>query len=332
MSTHRSFVSHLAPVFARYLALKQALGRKYAVERNVLAHLDRFLAAQPLAHSDLTAEAFTLWCATLTHLTPGVRRKRMWIVRNLCLYRQRTEPGCFVPDPNLFPRPHAPLRPHFFTEQEFVQLLDLAEDLQPTSNSPLRAEVYRLALVLLYTAGLRRGELVRLTLADYELQERTLRIRATKFHKSRLVPLSRDGAREMDLYLKARQILPHAPDAPLLCNCHGGGLGPYTGSGLGLGLRHLFRRAGIRTLSGQPPRVQDMRHSFAHHALLRWYRAGLDVQAKLPALATYMGHVSIISTQYYLTFLEPVAQSASDLFAHHCGSLLGWGSTQGGPR
>ena len=331
MSTHRPFASRLAPVFARYLALKQALGRKYAAERDVLAHLDRFLTVQPPARSDLTTETFALWCATLVHLKSGVRRKRMRIVRNLCLYRQRTEPGCFIPDPNLFPRPHTPLRPHFYTEQEFVQLLGVAESLTPTSTSPLRAEVYRLALVLLYTAGLRRGEVVRLTLADYEPQDRTLRILATKFHKSRLVPLSRDGAREMDLYLKARRRLPHTPDAPLLCNCHGGP-GPYTGAGLGQGLRHLFRCAGVRTLSGQLPRVHDMRHSFAHHALLRWYRAGVDVQAKLPALATYMGHVSINSTQYYLTFLEPVAQSASDLFAHHCGSLLGWGATQGGAR
>ena len=141
MSTRRSFSSHLAPVFARYLALKQALGRQYAVERDVLAHLDRFLAAQPVARSDLTPETFTQWCATLAHLTPGVRRKRMRIVRNLCLYRQRTEPGCFVPDPNLFPRPHAPLRPHFLTEPEFIQLRDVTDGLQPTPTSPLRSAV-----------------------------------------------------------------------------------------------------------------------------------------------------------------------------------------------
>ena len=331
MSTRPPFVSHLAPVFARHLALKQALGRKYAVERDVLAHLDRFLAVQPPALRDLTTETFAQWCATLVHLKSGVRRDRMRIVRNLCLYRQRTEPGCFVPDPNLFPRRHAPIRPHFFTGQEFVRLMDVAKGLQPTSNSPLRAEVYRLALVLLYTTGLRRGELVRLTLGDYETQERMLLIRATKFHKSRVVPLSRDGTREMDLYLKARRSLPHTPDRPLLCN-RNGGLRPYTGAGIGQGLRRLFRSAGVRTLSGQLPRVHDMRHSFAHNALLRWYRAGIDVQSKLPSLATYMGHVSIVSTQHYLTFLEPVAQSASDLFAHHCGSLLDWASTQGGAR
>lgn len=331
MSTRPPFASHLAPFIARYLALKQALGRGYAGERAVLAHLDRFLTAQPPARSDLTTETFAQWCATLAHLMPGVRRNRMRLVRNLCLYRQRTEPSCFVPDTNLFPRAHVPLRPHFFTEQEFVQLLEVAKGLAPTSSSPLRAEVYRLALVLLYTAGLRRGELVRLTLGDYEPQERTLLIRATKFHKSRIAPLSRDGAREMDLYLRARRRLPHTPDAPLLCNCHGG-LRPYTGAGIGQGLRHLFRCAGVRTLSGRLPRVHDIRHSFAHNALLRWYRAGIDVQTKLPSLATYMGHVSIVSTQHYLTFLEPVAQSASDLFAHHCGFLLDSDSRQGGAR
>ena len=331
MSARGSFTSHLAPILARYLALKEALGRKYAVERAVLAHLDDFLAAQRSGGSDLTAQTFAQWCATLSHLTPTVRRKRMRVVRNLCLYRQRTEPYCFVPDPGVFPRPHAPRRPHFFTEQAMVRLLHHAEDLGSTSTSPLRAEVYRLALVLLYTAGLRRGELVRLTLADYDPAEQTLRIRDTKFHKSRLVPLSHDAAREMDAFLEARRRFPHAPDAPLLCSRHGG-LRPYTGAGLAQGLGHLFRCADVRTASGQLPRVHDLRHSFALHALLRWYRAGIDVQAKLPALATYMGHVSIVSTQYYLGFIEPLAQAASDLFGHHCASMLGASSSAGGAR
>ncbi len=149
---------------------------------------------------------------SVDHLFPS----RMRIVRNLCLYRQRTEPHCFIPDLELFPRPRAPRRPYVFSEQDMVRLLHHAEDLGSSSNSPLRAEVYRLALVLLYTAGLRRGELVRLTLSDYDAAQQTLHIRTTKFHKSRLVPLSRDADHEMDAYLEARRRLPHGPDAPLL--------------------------------------------------------------------------------------------------------------------
>jgi integrase len=68
--------------------------------------------------------------------------------------------------------------------------------------------------------------------------------------------------------------------------------------------------------------VHDFRHTFALEALLRWYRSGADVQAKLPLLATYMGHVSIASTEYYLKFVEPLGVSASERFARHCGGVL----------
>jgi integrase len=87
-------------------------------------------------------------------------------------------------------------------------------------------------------------------------------------------------------------------------------------------MRALFRAADVRTAQGRIPRVHDLRHTYAVHALLRWYRAGVDVQAKLPALATAMGHVSIASTAYYLGFLEPVAQAASARFAQHCWAVL----------
>jgi integrase len=319
MSTLHSFTSHLGPFIARQLALKQALGRGYGVERNVLAHLDRFLGKRG---ADLTAETFALWCASIAHLSPGVRRNRMRIVRNLCLYRQRNELTCFVPDPSGFPRPHTPRRPHLFADHDIVRLLRATDDLRPCPTSPLHRAVFHLAVILLYTAGLRRGELVRLTLGDYDPGERTLAIRATKFHKSRLVPLSLDAAHEMDAYLVARRHLPHAAEAPLLCSRRHG-LRPYTGAGLAQGLRQLFRRAGVRSSTGGLPRVHDMRHSFAHAALLRWYRAGVDVQAKLPALAAYLGHVSVISTQYYLAFFEPFAQAASARFAQHCAPFLG---------
>jgi integrase len=132
----------------------------------------------------------------------------------------------------------------------------------------------------------------------------------------------------MAAYLVVRRRLPHAVETPLLCNSRGGVHG-YTGAGLAQGLRHLVRRAGVRTASGGLPRVHDLRHSFAHEALLRWYRSGIDVQAKLPALATYMGHVSVVSTQYYLSLLEPVAE-ASGRFERHCDTFLRTVSDGGG--
>lgn len=320
MSMEPVFLSPLGATIADYLALKEALGRKYALERRAFIHLDRFLARDK---SDLTADSFARWCATLVHLSPTVRRNRMRMVRNLCLYQRRSNPNCFMPDLATFPRPHVPRQPYCFSQEDILRLLRAAGELEPSPNSQLRPQVFRLAIVLLYTAGLRRGELIRLRLADYDAAERALTVRATKFHKSRVVPLSDDAACEMEHYLQARRTLPHDPSEPLLCNCnHSRRQHPYTGAGLAQGLTDLFRRAGLRTPWGQRPRVHDVRHSFALQALLRWYRAGDDVQVKLPALATYMGHVSIVSTYHYLRWLEPLTESVSERFARHCDPWL----------
>ena len=314
-----SFTSTFGPDIASYIALKKSLGRRFATETAMLADLDAFLAARSC---DLSAESFAAWCLTLGRLTPTVRRNWMRIARNACLYRRRRDPRCFVPDPTGFPAPHTPLRPHIFTEDEIVRLLRSAATLAPTSTSPLYAQGMRLAVILLYTAGLRRGELVRLVLSDYDPAAGTLLIRASKFHKSRVVALSKDAAREFEEFLSTRRPLSHAADAPLLVTWRRSGVRAYSDGGLGQALRRLFRRAGVLTAGHRTPRVHDLRHTYAVHALLRWYRQGVDVQAKLPALATAMGHVSIVSTAYYLEMLAPVADAASQRFARHCDPVL----------
>lgn len=194
-------------------------------------------------------------------------------------------------------------------------MLEACGSLRPAPCSPLRSETCRLALVLFYTTGMRRGELVRLTVGDYDPRERTLLVLESKFHKSRILPLSVGGTAEVERYLASRRARRLAVDAtePLLSNTYGGH-GPYTGPGMGSAMKTLMRSADIRTVNGNLPRVHDFRHTFAVHALLRWYRSGADVQAKLPALATYMGHVSIFSTQYYLRFLDPLTGLAVERF------------------
>ena len=315
-----AFTSVLGPTIANYLSLKETLGRKYSVERDVFSHLDSFLA---VIGEDLNSESFGKWIETRLHLTSGVRRKWMRIVRNLCLYRLRREPVCFVPDTSLFPLPHQTVRPYIFTENEIARLLEAASRLWPSALSPLRAENFFLGLVLLYTAGLRRGELLRLTIGDYEPSDKTLLIRESKFHKSRLLPLSVDGARTIEAFLlkRRRDSLPFSVNSPLLYNkC--GRTGAYSGTGFAQTVGSLLRAEGITTETGKIPRIHDFRHTFAVHAMLRWYRRGKDVQAKMPALATYMGHVSIASTQYYLSTVTELASIASDRFEMCYGGLV----------
>ena len=215
------------------------------------------------------------------------------------------------------------VRPYIFSEAEIARLLSKTSLLRPSANSPLRPRIFRLAIVLLYTTGLRRGELLRLTLDDYDGEQDVLSIRASKFHKSRLLPLPQDVAAEIEEYLKLRSCFVSPVNlSPLLCNRCRQGWRHYTGTGLSDGIGTLLRLAQIRKPDGRLPRVHDFRHSFAVNALLRWYRAGIDVGTRLPGLAAYMGHVSIASTQYYLPLIEPLRTLASDRFAQSCGRLI----------
>ena len=169
-----TFSSRLAPAFAQYVDLKRALGLRFDNPMRTLESLDRFLHHQATHYPDLNAPAFQAWCQTQKHLASGERRERMLQVYNFCLYRRRTEPGCFVPDPAVFPRPHPRLQPYIFSQQEVARLLGAASGLKRVSWSPLRPEVIRLAIVLLFTTGIRRGELLCLTLGDYDRQNATL--------------------------------------------------------------------------------------------------------------------------------------------------------------
>ena len=319
MKTAPLFRSVIAPIITAFLDLKRALGCQCVRETAVLAHLDHFLEARRA--TALTADQFAAWAATLASITARVRRDRMRIVRNLCLYQQRSDPDCFVPDPSGFPRAEPPRPPFIFSHKQIADLLHAAADLRPTHLSPLRAEVFRLAITLLYTAGLRQQELVRLTVSDYDRCQRTLHVRESKFHKSRLIALSTSAAAEVDRYLEARRRIPCADDAPLLANRYGPGQA-YSCAGLVEGLRSLFRAVGIRDAARHLPRVHSLRHTHAVHVLLRWYRAGVDPQAKLPMLAASMGHVSVQSTAYYLSLLDPVVEEASVRFARHFRSVL----------
>jgi hypothetical protein len=96
-----TFKSCLSSSIHRYLKLKRALGRDFAVGHHVLEHLDKFLSES--GATDLTQTEFEGWCKAQLHVSSGVRRDRMRIVRNLCLYRRRTEQNCFVPDDRFFP-------------------------------------------------------------------------------------------------------------------------------------------------------------------------------------------------------------------------------------
>jgi len=306
---------------AIWLKHQRSLGRGYDGEQWILEHLRRFLAAN--GNIDLDRTGFDLWCDSFCHLSATTRRGRQLAVRKFCCFRQRTEPGCFVPDPLFFVRLLPYRQPVIVEPEQVARLLGAADKLAATTNSPLLPSVMRMAVILLYTAGLRRGELVRLTLDDVETCTGVLHIRASKFHKSRLVPLSPDAREAVRVYLRRRLSTPFnsTPSAPLLC-CGARGHHGYTGAGLGHAVNRLFVAADVKNGQGRRPRVHDIRHSFAVQALIRWYRDGADVQSNLPRLAMFMGHVSIVSTAHYLHFVPTMRELAGDRFEAAFGDVV----------
>jgi len=322
MNAAETFQSAIGPLITRYLTIKRALGRHAVSMAYILRGLDRFLVSY--GASDLAGETFTAWAESMTALHANTRGGRLRAVYHFCLFRRREDPNSFVPDPTQFPAAVPRPLPYIFSEADILRLLTTAEVMAPHKGSPLQREVARIAIIILYTTGLRRGELVRLTLGDYDETARVFHVRRTKFDKSRFVPLSADAALELQRYLKARRQFgaPRDGDTPLLVHNHGSRFRNYTGGGFGELLRKVIRMAGIRTARGRAPRIHDLRFTFAVRALLRWYCDGADVQARLPALATYLGHVSVVSTQYYLTFLEATTLAASERFHAHSATWL----------
>jgi integrase len=149
-----SFSSGLAAVLQRYVGMKRALGRQFNSATHALLSLDRLLAKD--GYADPNATAFHAWCRAQEHLASGVRRVRMLEAHAFCLYRRRTEPDYFLPDPQAFPPYHQRLRPYIFTESEIARLLNAASGMKGNPSTPLRPELTRLAIVLLFTTGMRR--------------------------------------------------------------------------------------------------------------------------------------------------------------------------------
>jgi site-specific recombinase XerD len=317
--------SFLAEEITTYLKLHHSLGKFYRIEKVVLHSLDAFLVGQYPDAKELDGKIFNQWCQTFNHLTPTVRRNHMRIVRNFCIYRRRFSPQNFVPDMITFPANHAKFIPYIFSSTDLARILSAARQLPVSHQNHLRSEVIRLAIILLYTSGLRRGELLRLTIGDYHPDESTLLIRPTKFHKERVIPLSKTADFELRAYcdLRKRMGIPMNESAPVIWNNSVSPEGKaYTGTGLLHNFRLLCASLKILTHKGIPPRIHDIRHSFAVNALLRWYHDNENVLVKLPQLSTYMGHVSIVSTQCYLPFIEPLRSAASGRFEQKYGDLI----------
>jgi site-specific recombinase XerD len=221
------------------------------------------------------------------------------------------------PLPTLLPKRPEPFRPYLYSCADLRRLLEGTAGFQ-RNHVKLEAHTLRTILLLLYGAGLRVREAVRLTLSDVNLRQSTILIRQTKFHKTRLVPLGNQLVLVMAEYAARRKKDGHSrtDEAPFFVLRSGAAVGRGT---LEAAFARLRNFADVHRTDGAryQPRLQDLRHTFASNRLLTWYQEGKDVQKLLPHLATYMGHVEIASTQVYLTITPELLQEASTRFERY---------------
>lgn len=305
--------SCLAVPIRRFIRLRQLSGTDYHTQARLLLYFDRFLVARKLAEPYLSRQLVEAYEKTLSRLAPRGRANRMCVVRQLCEYLSRSDPLAYVPEPLRTPSSQATFVPYIYSEDEVRALLAAAANLPP--HGALRGPTYQALLGLLYSTGLRIGEAMALNLADFHCDDARLYIDEGKFRKSRWVPLSPSTVAALSRYVDRRQqTRPNTPDAPLLLNQRGRRLQHCT---VNQCWHDLLKQCDITCQAHNGPRLHDLRHSFAVYRLLAWYRDGKDINARLPWLATYMGHVNIHSTQVYLQPTAELLEQVNGRFHRH---------------
>jgi len=290
------FQSSVAALMEQFVKEKQACGYRYHESARMLARFDRFLCNEALPQRELPRSVSRKWLAKQHHERAATHQQRIVGIVRLAMYMCRLGYPADVPERSLAAKRAGSFSPRILTTSEVQQLLHAVDQLTPTARSPLRHLIMPEVFRLLYGCGFRLGEVLHLRVADVDLDRGVLTVREGKFGKDRLVPPALPLVERLQKY--ANSMGHRSPDAHFFPSPSGG---PWSLEAVYRLYRGLLLRCGIAHAGrGKGPRVHDLRHAFAVNALLRWCREGADLDAKLPVLATYMGHQSLAGTQRYL--------------------------------
>jgi integrase/recombinase XerD len=289
----------LCEALQEYLTLRRSLGFKLRDAARVLSRFIAFMEERKAPH--ITTKLALEWVQLAKTVQPAERARRLCFIRGFARHRSATDSLTEVPPRELYPYRSTRARPYLYSEQEVKDLLAAALRL-PTRwpSTPLRPWVFHCFLGLLSVTGMRFSEALDLKLRDVDPDQGVLTIRSAKFGRSRLVPLHPTTRTVLVDYLQRRQqfLGPRRSDFVFVSN---------RGTRLDGGrVRRTFytlsRQTGLRALgSRNGPRLHDYRHRFAVHVLTRWYESGEDPARRLPQLSTYLGHVYVAGTYWYLS-------------------------------
>lgn len=278
-----------------YLAMRRALGFKLTAQGRHLMSFVRFCEERGADH--VTAGLAVEWATRTTRGSgnEAYQARRLDVVRIFARHLQALDPATEIPAGDVLSRRRWRIPPYLYSPQEIAALVSAADGLAPA----LRAATWRTLIGLLAVTGMRQGEACRLQRDDADLETGTLVIRDSKFGKSRQVFLHPTAVTALRAYQQARDEAFPGPKADtFLVNSRGA---PLDGPNLPKTFAALVTAAGIQAPPGRrAPRLHDLRHTFTVATMLDWYRDGGNVQARLPLLSTWLGHVDPKSTYWYL--------------------------------
>jgi len=289
----------LREALQEYVTLRRSLGFKFRDDARVLARFVTFMEERRGLH--ITVRLTLEWLRQMQTVQPAERARRLCFVRGFARHRSATDPFTEVPSQELCPYRSSRARPYLYTEQEVQDLLAAALRL-PTAwpSTPLRPWVFHCLFGLLSVTGLRISEALDLKIEGVDLDENVLTIRGAKFGRSRLVPLHPSTRTVLVDYLRRRKefLGPRHSDFVFVSN-RGTRL---DGAPVHRAFYTLSRQTGLRAPGARNgPRLHDFRHRFAVQVLTHWYESGEDPARRLPVLSTYLGHVYVGGTYWYLS-------------------------------
>jgi integrase len=293
-----------------YLAVRRDLGFEVETLRWLLRDFAGYTVR--IEHrGPITVDHAVRWAISSRSGDPARGERRLWAVRQFARYRAAFDPATEIPPAGLLGRRPRRKQPHIYSDAEISALLRECDRLQPRDG--LRPRTYVAFFSLLSSTGLRLSEACHLYRRDVDLSKGLLTVREGKFRKSRTIPLHSTGVQALARYAARRDALRDAPRSefffrmdptPALHRC---------------AVEKTFSRLRDRlgwTAHGRArrPRIHDLRHTFAVRRLLRWYEEGIDVDRKILALATYLGHAKVTHTYWYLSAVPELMTITSQRF------------------
>jgi len=288
-----------------YVSVRRSLGFRFQTPAILLRSFVVFLQAEGASH--ITRELALRWALQPAKVQPSTWTARLGMVRRFAIWCSATEPLTEIPPADLLPHPYRRKPPHIFSDEEIERLLRKTQQLP--SPKGLRAHTFTTLFGLLMVTGMRVSEALGLEKPDIDFDHGILHIRCGKFGKSRYVPIHPSTVEALKKYAQARDHLFPSPLTLAFFLSERGtritnGMTEYT-------FAKLSQQIGLRPQAkhhGRGPRLHDMRHRFAVRTLIDWYRAGLDAERELPKLATYLGHVHVKNTYWYLEAVPELMQ------------------------